>query len=99
MHAGAVTGTVELDGEIDAATVGLMKEKISEAIDANPGGRVTLDMSTVTFLDSTGLGALVSALRKARDGGGDITITNVAPNVRKVFDITGLAKVFELDEP
>lgn len=92
-----VTGTVELDGEIDAATVGPMKQKIGEAISANPGGRVTLDMSNVTFLDSTGLGALVSALRQARDGGGDITITNVAPNVRKVFDITGLAKVFELD--
>ena len=91
-----VRGTVELDGEIDAATVGVMKEKVGEAITANPGGRVTLDMANVTFLDSTGLGALVSALRQARDGGGDIAITNVAPNVRKVFDITGLAKVFEL---
>ena len=96
MHAVSVTGTVELDGEIDAATVGPMKQKIAEAITAKAGSRVTIDMAKVTFLDSTGLGALVSALRQARDGGGDITITNVAPNVRKVFDITGLAKVFEL---
>lgn len=96
MLSSVTASTVELDGEIDAATVGAMKERIGDAIGANPGGRVTIDMSKVTFLDSTGLGALVSALRYARDGGGDITITNVAPNVRKVFEITGLATVFEL---
>jgi len=96
MLSSVIGSTVELDGEIDAATVGLMKQKIAEAISANPGGRVTIDMTDVTFLDSTGLGALVSALRQARDGGGDITITNAAPNIRKVFDITGLAQVFEL---
>lgn len=94
---GGVTGaTVELAGEIDAATVGLMKQDIGDAIAANPGTIVTIDMTGVTFLDSTGLGALVSALRQAHDNGGDIRITNVASNVRKVFDITGLSKVFEL---
>lgn len=96
MHAVAVTVTVALDGEIDAATVDPMKAKVAEAIAANPGSRVTIDFAQVTFLDSTGLGALVSAMRQARGSGGDVALTNVAPNVRKVFDITGLDKVFDI---
>lgn len=95
-HAVAVTVTVALDGEIDAATVDPMKAKMAEAIDANPGSRVTIDFARVTFLDSTGLGALVSAMRRARSNGGDVALANVAPNVRKVFDITGLDRVFDI---
>ena len=88
--------TVALDGEIDAATVGEVKQKVTAVIDANPGAKVTIDLGAVTFLDSTGLGAMVSAMKAARSTGGDIALQNVAPNVRKVFDITGLADVFEI---
>jgi anti-sigma B factor antagonist len=55
-----------------------------------------IDVENVEFLDSTGVGVLVGALKKVRSGGGTLDIVCTQPRLLKIFDITGLDKVFGL---
>lgn len=84
---------VQLIGEIDvfaspevkSALVGLIKD----------GHRLlVIDFAKVAYIDSTGLGALVAALKGARENGGSIAVVCRNPQIRRIFDITGLVKVF-----
>ena len=88
---------VHLGGEIDVYTAPLVREKLDEQIHA---GRTDLvvDLSDVTFLDSTGLGVLVGRLKLARTRGGSLRLVGTADRVLKVFSITGLDKVFEIHD-
>ncbi|HEX4904836.1 MAG TPA: STAS domain-containing protein [Acidimicrobiales bacterium] len=80
--------------EIDAVTSPQLREDIREEIAANPGTVVVVDMGAVEFIDSTGLGVLVGALKRARLQGGDLALVNVQPMVMRIFTVTGLHKVF-----
>lgn len=86
---------VHLGGEIDVYTAPFVREKLDEQIQA---GRTDLvvDLSDVTFLDSTGLGVLVGRLKFARTHGGSLRLVGTAERVLRVFAITGLDKVFEI---
>ncbi|HET7799137.1 MAG TPA: anti-sigma factor antagonist [Humibacillus xanthopallidus] len=86
---------VHLGGEIDVYTAPLVREKLDEQIQA---GRTDLvvDLTDVSFLDSTGLGVLVGRLKFARTRGGSMRLVGTDDRVLKVFAITGLDKVFEI---
>jgi anti-sigma B factor antagonist len=88
---------VHLGGEIDVYTAPLVREKLDEQIHA---GRTDLvvDLTDVTFLDSTGLGVLVGRLKLTRTRGGSLRLVGTADRVLKVFAITGLDKVFEIHD-
>ena len=58
--------------------------------------RLVVDLDDVGFLDSTALGVLVGALKRARGEGGDVRIVCTQPRVRKVFEITRLDSAFDL---
>jgi anti-sigma B factor antagonist len=57
---------------------------------------LVVDLSEVTFLDSTGLSVLISGLKRCQDAGGTMRLASPRPNVRKVLEITGLTAVFQL---
>jgi anti-anti-sigma factor len=57
---------------------------------------VALHIAHVTFMDSTGLGALVSALKAARRANGDISIIAPSPQVQKLFKLTAMDRVFRI---
>jgi len=84
-------------GEIDVATQGQLKEAVSELI---VGGDVNLviDLTEVEFIDSTGLGALISARRKAHAFKGSFAIVCTNPNMLRLFSITNLDKVFAIHD-
>ena len=63
-------------------------------IGGDPLGPVVVDMSQVTFIDSSGLSALLAGLRLARNHGGTVTLAGVSPSLRRIFDVTGLADQF-----
>ncbi len=93
------TSTVHVAAEIDAVTAPVLRAQLRSAIDADPGGIVLVDMSDVVFIDSTGLGVLVSGLKHARLGGGGVAVVHLQPMIRKIFHITGLDKVFTAPVP
>lgn len=80
-------------GEIDIATCARFREALRAALAEGPDS-VVVDMSAVEWLDSTGLGALVGALKKAQDRGGTVQVAGVPGRIAKQFQVTGLARLF-----
>jgi anti-sigma B factor antagonist len=76
-------------GEVDVFTApGLDSEITAQLADGRT--RLVVDLSEVSFLDSTGLGVLVKGLKGAREAGGTLHLVVTSERIRKIFDITGL---------
>lgn len=88
---------VEPMGEVDIYTSSELKEKISEAI-GDKKADIVIDGKKLDYLDSTGLGTLISIFKMIKDNENKIYIKNLKPNIRKLFDITELDKVFIIEE-
>jgi anti-sigma B factor antagonist len=76
-------------GRIDSHIAQAFKEQIGEMIDAGSCWLV-LDFSAVTFLDSTGLGALLTGLRRAQALGGNLCLVQVPHTVLRTIELTAL---------
>ncbi|NLI59952.1 MAG: STAS domain-containing protein [Clostridiales bacterium] len=87
------TWYVSLDGEIDIYNAPELKEKLHKLIEQHPGNFV-LNCENLSYIDSTGLGVLISVLRRVKEYDGKMTITDLKPYIRKIFVITGLDKIF-----
>jgi anti-sigma B factor antagonist len=87
---------LSIEGEIDIATAPQLREALNALVDCG-ARRITLDLAAVRFVDSSGLGVLVAALRKLEDNNrGRLLVENVQDGVRKIFEITGLGPMFGL---
>jgi len=86
---------LSVSGEIDMATAPGLRERLHGLL-AEETQRLIVDLDDVGFLDSTALGVLVGALKRARGEGGDVRIVCTQPRVRKVFEITRLDSAFDL---
>jgi len=87
--------SVDLSGEIDVYTAPRLKEELVSVIESGCPN-VIVNMEQVGFIDSSGLGVLVSALRRARERDGVVRIVCTRDNILKIFRITGLDKVFPI---
>lgn len=86
---------VAASGEIDVAAAPDLRTKLTDLV-SEGAVRLVLDLDHVDFIDSTGLGVLVGAVRRARAAEGDVVVVTSNPRVRKVFDVTGLDEVFTI---
>ena len=75
-------------GEVDLSTVSQLRERLYELADA--GEPLIVDLEQVSFIDSTGLGALVGAYRRAAAHGGSLHAVCVQPQARKLLSLTGV---------
>jgi len=87
--------TVTLKGEVDVYTSPRLKQTIVEAIDAGCVN-IVVDLEGVRFIDSSGLGVLVSGLRRVKEHDGTLRLVCTHDGILKIFRITGLDKVFPL---
>lgn len=86
---------VSVRGELDVATApGLRNEIVRLA--SNGTSKLLLDLSGVEFLDSTGLGVIVGALKRLKGLGGELRLCGGEPGIRRVFELTGLDKILDL---
>lgn len=84
-----------LAGEVDMYTVPDVRRELGGALDQ--GAReIIVDLTATTFIDSTMLGVLLDAQRRLRQRGGRVVIVSSDRNVRKVFEITALDRVFAI---
>lgn len=88
---------ISVAGEIDLYTAPELKQALSDVID---GGATTvvLDLTSTSFLDSTGLGVLIGALKRLRSREGALAIVNVDDSIARTFEITGLDQIFTIRE-
>jgi anti-sigma B factor antagonist len=88
---------VALAGEVDLYTAPDLKR---ELVRLTEGGTraIVVDLSETTFIDSTTLGVLISGVKRLRPAGGRLELVVTDRTIRKIFDITGLDRVFVLHE-
>ena len=84
-----------VSGEVDVATVPRLREQLHGLV-AQGSNKIIVNLDAVDFLDSTGLGVLVGALKRVRSNDGDLYLVCTQARIRKVFEVTGLTKVFQL---
>jgi anti-sigma B factor antagonist len=83
-----------VSGEVDVSSAGSLRDGLTELLET--GTSVVVDLTGVGFLDSTGLGALVTARKAAEDRGVQLPLVCSAERILKLFTITGLDGVFTI---
>ena len=83
------------EGRLDLASASEFKQVLNDAV--NAGDRIlVVDLSKVPFVDSSGLGALISGMKATRLAGGDLRIAQVGEQARLILELTTLDKVMKL---
>lgn len=86
------TAVVRLSDRLDLFAAAEVKQRLVEAVkDGRP--RLVIDLGQVTFIDSSGLGALIGGLKAARLAGGDLRIARPGPQVLLTLELTALDQV------
>lgn len=86
-----------LKGKMDLSNAGILKADVKSLLDGQQK-QIHLNMSEVDFINSSGLGSLVSIMKEIRVFKGRLTLSNLAPYVNEIFEITQLTHVFEIYE-
>jgi anti-sigma B factor antagonist len=89
-----ITSLIAVSGELDLATAPRLKWPLVDAIDAG-ARRLIVDLSRVTFMDSTALGVLIG-IRRSLKLGSRLAIICTDADVLKIFEISGLDAVFQI---
>ena len=89
------THVIELGGEVDLYTAPEFKERMVELIESGKK-QIVVDLSKATFIDSTTLGVLVGGVKRLRPTGGSLALVCTDDNITKIFEITGLDRVFPI---
>jgi anti-sigma B factor antagonist len=94
----------ELDGiailhvqepRVDAHNAGELKSRL---LGLSVEGKILVDLTEVRFIDSSGLGALIAAYKSVTANGGVLTLAGLQTQVRSVFELTRLHRVFKVFE-
>jgi anti-sigma B factor antagonist len=86
-----------LTGEVDLeVTDGLVEVALTHLADIGVES-LSLDLAGVTFMDSTGLGALVAIRNAANEQGKELVVLNIPDGIRRLFVLTGLTTVFAVN--
>ncbi len=92
---GAVTAA--LSGEIDHHGAKTMMDELGELIATRLPKHLVLDLSGVTFMDSSGIAVLLRALREMNRLGGSLRVTAIPAQARRVLDAAGVGRLITLD--
>jgi anti-sigma B factor antagonist len=86
---------IALTGEVDLYTAPEFKQQLIESIDLG-AKHVIVDLTDTTFIDSTTLGVLVGGVKRLRPDGGELSVVCSDRNITKIFEITGLNRIFPI---
>ncbi len=86
---------VSVDGQLIVANRNELKDRILEALEAKEG-RFVLDFSGTGYIDSSGLGVLVSVSKKIREAGGNLRLAGLNEDLRMLFELTKLDTLFKI---
>jgi anti-sigma B factor antagonist len=94
-EAGPAAAVIALAGEVDLYTCPEFKAELLRVI-ADGATLVAVDLTETTFIDSTALGVLLRGVERLRQKGGRLTVVCVDPNMTKIFEVTGLNRIFSI---
>lgn len=87
---------ISVEGELDVSTADKLKEYLHNLAD----GKILdmkINLERLDYIDSTGLGVMIGVLKKLKMDNKEIYILNPKSNVKKIFTITGLDKIFKVE--
>ena len=82
-------------GELDAFTVSQFRQALADLVGKK---QLVIDMSSVPFVDSAGLGALIGGIRRARELGGDVAVSCNRPTLTRLLRTTGFDRIVTVTE-
>jgi len=86
---------VMVAGDLDASTASYLYDALSD-LELAEARQVVIDLAKVTFMDSTGLSVLVTEHKRLEHVNGHLTIFSPPSSIRRLFEITGLAKTLDI---
>lgn len=86
---------IDLEGEVDVYTAPQLKQQIINILESG-AKELVVDLTKVDYLDSTALGVLIGGLKRMREVDGNMVLICPSPRIRRVFEITGLDKIFDI---
>jgi anti-sigma B factor antagonist len=89
--------TVTLRGEVDVLNVDQVRIALVEALASGPRS-VTVDLAELSFIDSTGLGAIIFGFQRARDEGVEFQLRRPTRGVRQILVLSGLLEVVTIQD-
>src|SRR5687768_137271 len=81
------------EGIVNSDTSAQLANMLNERLDQSEHNNLVVDLSEVTYMSSAGLRALVGALKRSREAGGNLVISSPSPRVREVLELAGLSEV------
>lgn len=93
--ASATACLMSVEGEVDVYTSPQVKQELV-ALAESGVTHVILNLSQVEYLDSTGLGVLISGLKRLRENGGNLALVGPGMRILRIFEITGLDRIFDI---
>ncbi len=95
---GPSTGNIAIQGRITIENSGEMRTKLANALRTKPA-QVSVDLSGVSYIDTSGLATLVEAVRNARKQGTRLILGGIHDQPRYLFEVTHLDRLFEIAGP
>ena len=95
-HDGGRCLTLRLVGELDHAAAQTVMPGIEDAVEEYLPRRCVLDLTGVSFMDSSGIGLILGRLKLVSVWGGKVIVTNVAPELQKMIELAGIPRLVEI---
>lgn len=86
---------IGVDGQLIVSNRHELKERVAEAVDFG-ARKVLVDFTATGYIDSSGLGALVSLAKKLREAGGELRLAGLNEDLRTLFELTKLDTLFDI---
>lgn len=84
-----------LSGELDLGVADRLRAELDGALERTGANSLLLDLSGVSFIDSSGLGVILGRYRRLSRNGGTVMVTGARPQVRRILELSGLLRVIE----
>ncbi len=89
---------IKIDGDLDNMATFQYKTKLCEIIKLNQFKQVIIDLSNVTFIDSSGIGLLLGRYNQVKQYGGHLILCGINKQIKKTIQITGIASIIDIYE-
>jgi len=82
-----------VDGELDMSVAGGFRAQVEAALDREGVRNLILNFSEVSFIDSSGLGAILGRYKRVSQAGGAMAIVNPQPQVKRILELSGIMRI------
>jgi stage II sporulation protein AA (anti-sigma F factor antagonist) len=89
---------IRLSGELDHHTAEELREKVSSKLEKNKIEHIVLNLQSLSFMDSSGLGVILGRYKQIKNLGGEMVVCSISPAVKRLFEMSGLFKIIRLED-